>query len=440
MNPSNSNSSGLTSTASSFAATEHQSVSSSAALNTPVGTHSTFNQDKVKKKRKRKRGYRQKVPWRYFLSGLLGTWVLIGIVTYAAAPATLGLSLQYVLLFTSLLSLIGSLAIVLMSFRIKVIQSEFSDLIVSMALTDFFFSIKFILSSSMVISGDISIITDGTPACYLSAIMGQFFGLGTISWNFVISLYLFLLMYKPIKFRHKLKEIGRTKLNIYVHSFVWGLSIFTIFISGVTGNIGSSPHGTCWLKDLYILFFYGFLVVYWCFSIFVVSYTGMVLKKAAKATRGKGPRAAKVAQQQLGVFTIAFVTVWLWGLIFRVVQLNHLDDLTEIPTWLTLSQGFFLGMGGFINFTIWLLPTLRRYRKDQSRQGSTRTTPRQSLNQSSKKRSVKGTKSYTAVNIPKGSTPKSLNSQRPKSLNDRNKKARLGEVEMTESPRVSSNA
>lgn len=432
MNPSGSASSNIDPSDRSFIGNSHESVSSSAQNSPQVSSISSFNQDKVKKKRKKKRASRQKVPWRFFLSGLLGTWLVIGLITSAAAPASLGLSLQYLLLVTSLLSMIGSLAIVLMSFRIKIIQSEFSDIIVSMAITDFFFSMKFILSSSMVIAGDLSVITDGAPACYISAIMGQFFGLGTISWNFVISLYLFLLMYKPIRFRHKLKEIGRRKLNLYVHGFVWGFSIFTIFVSGVTGNIGSSPHGACWLKNFYILFFYGPLVIYWFFSVFVVVYTGMVLKKAAKATRGGHPRAAKVAQQQLGVFTIAFITVWLWGLIFRIVQLNHLDTPSEMPIWLTLSQGFFLGIGGFINFTIWLLPTLRRYRKDQSRQGSTRTTPRQSLNHSGKKRSVKGNKSYTSVNKPKVTSPKTQI--------DRNKKKKFNEVEMTESPRASKNA
>jgi len=248
------------------------------------------------------------------------------------------------LLVTGVFSLVASGYIISTMFHGKAHPLGLK-LVVSMAVADFLFALKFVVSAARELNGYDDIVTTGAPLCYWSGIMGQFFGLGTVSWNFMISVNLFLALRNP----HRSKTMSSTKYFVGCHIYVWGLSALTCIIGIATGNIAYTKDGTCWLQNSYVFEFYVPLYIYFLFSIFVIVYAFYQLSKA--------PR--KISVKRITALTAAFIAVWLWGVIFRIIEYIHNADSNSsdylFPVWLTFTQAFFLGIGGFVNFCVWVV-------------------------------------------------------------------------------------
>lgn len=263
------------------------------------------------------------------------------------------------LLLTSLASMFGSILMVWMYAIKSQAKSEFFDMLIAMSVTDFFFASKFFLSACLTLANDNRITKDGTWLCDLASFMGQFFGLGTISWNFMISLHLSFLL-SP--YRDKAKKLGRFKVGLFSHCFVWVFSAVTCIAAFVDKKMGLGPQGTCWLLDEHIWSFYGPLLIYFFFALLVVMVAIRVLLRSHKGDP------ERIVVYQISLFTLSFILVWLWALVLRVLALFKID----IPHWLRLAQAFYLGAGGLFNFLIWLMPSIRRKRQQTQHSQSLR--------------------------------------------------------------------
>lgn len=295
---------------------------------------------------------------------LIIIWALVGIFSYIGievggvtnvVPIMNGLFLP-----GSILSCIGSIYMVWMYAIKPKGKSEFFDMLIAMSVTDFFFAFKFLLSSCMSFAGDKRIVQDGTWLCHLSAFLGQFFGLGTISWNFMISLHLSLLL-SP--YRDKTKRLGRFKVGLVSHGFVWSFSTLTAIAAYMDNGMGKGPQGTCWLLNEHVFTFYGPLFIYFWFAIVVVMVAIRVLLRSHKG----GPE--RIVVFQISLFTLSFILVWAWAIVMRAIEWSD----GKIPLWLQVAQAFYLGSGGFWNFFIWLMPSIRR--KRQQTRHSANTNP-----------------------------------------------------------------
>lgn len=80
--------------------------------------------------------------------------------------------------------------------------------------------------------------------CISLATISQFFGTGTVLWNTVILLRIFL----SIKFNFKGKKGSLFHSNYPFHIFVWGLTIILTLISFLKGQFGPNLVG-CWFKE-----------------------------------------------------------------------------------------------------------------------------------------------------------------------------------------------
>jgi len=278
--------------------------------------------------------------------GLMLLWGLIPFFCYAAFGDARGLTednltrLNHMLLITSVFSLLASGYIISTAFHKGKSHPIGLKLVVSMAVADFLFALKFIVSAARFLDGYFDIVTTGTGLCYWSGIMGQFFGLGTISWNFMISVNLFLALRNPN--RHKTMSLKHYFIGC--HIYVWGLSALTCIIGVSTYNFTFTSDGTCWLQHSFVFEFYAPLYLYFSFSLFVIGYAFYQLSKA--------PR--KISVKRITALTAAFIAVWLWGVIFRIIEYVHGENY-NFPTWLTFTQAFFLGIGGFVNFCVWVV-------------------------------------------------------------------------------------
>lgn len=295
---------------------------------------------------------------------LIAIWGFVGLFSYigieTAGVTNPGVAMNALFLPGSILSCIGSITMVYMYAIKPKGKSEFFDMLIAMSVTDFFFAFKFLLSSCMFFAGDKRIVTDDTWLCHLSAFLGQFFGLGTISWNFMISLHLSLLL-SP--YRDKTKKLGRFKVGLVSHGFVWSFSALTAIAAYTDSGMGQGNQGTCWLRDKYVLTFYGPLFIYFFFAMLVVMVAVRVLLRSHKG----GPE--RIVVFQISLFTLSFILVWAWAIVMRAIEWSDGD----IPLWLQVAQAFYLGSGGFFNFLIWLMPSIRR--KRQQTRHSANTSP-----------------------------------------------------------------
>jgi len=256
--------------------------------------------------------------------------------------------INWMLLVTSLMSLVGSGFIVRSFFAKKKISGKLHlKLICSMAATDFMFALKFFFSSIMTLGGSDAITTNGEPACYVSAWLGQFFGLGTISWNFLLSVNLFLMVQYPFKYAKWSKS---KKIFAGYHAYVWTFSLLTCVLAQATGHIGFTQDGTCWLTDSFIFWFYIPLYLYVCTAIFVVIFAANKLQVDLNETAETRSAGRKMTSQMV-VFTMGFLASWFWGIVFRLQEYTSEDFAPSI--YLTFTSSFFLGFQGFFNLIIW---------------------------------------------------------------------------------------
>jgi len=80
--------------------------------------------------------------------------------------------------------------------------------------------------------------------CLFEGVLGQFFGLASISWYFCITINA-LYALSPIM---NVNAATLKRREYMHHIFVWGISGVSTVIAGVFGEYGYDADGTCWIR------------------------------------------------------------------------------------------------------------------------------------------------------------------------------------------------
>ena len=311
--------------------------------------------------------------------------------------------INWVLLLTATLSFFGSGSVIGSFIYYKELQKNYSlRLVFFMAFADLGFSCKFLMSSIMILTKDLSVINNGIygkgdqieGACIASGLMGQFFGLSTICWNFCIGLNLLLSL--KCSFRYN-QGSAKKYFRIFTHVFSWGLPLLTCILALAENNVVMTFDGTCWLYGNWVFFFYVPLFIFILVNVYAVGVALVVINPTMVGEVSFNVRHSKPAnrtssftmsaqQEKQGVeswirvfnYMLAFISIWIWGMVLRLGtsfrawnDLGVFNDYSSMnkyetaqpPAWLVFSGAFFLGAGGAINAFIWLEPVTRQGRK-----------------------------------------------------------------------------
>ena len=115
--------------------------------------------------------------------------------------------------------------------------------------------------------------------------------------------------------------------------------------------------GTCWLEGSFIFSFYAPLYFYTVFAIGVIVYAAVKLDVNGQARHGTGVKSRKRAIRmvsQMIVFSMGFLAVWFWGIVFRLLEYTNSGNASYVPDiHVNYASTFFLGFGGFVNAMIW---------------------------------------------------------------------------------------
>lgn len=140
----------------------------------------------------------------------------------------------------------GTLYVVVAALRDRAYKRPPMDFILYLSISDVLLSARFMVLGFL----HFGLTRCGIPApdegcnaswvCIFEAIWYQFNAVGSLMWNAMISIRLILLMYNPFS-----PWKGINKLS---HFLVWGVSISTSIILGLSGSMGGSGDGTCWIR------------------------------------------------------------------------------------------------------------------------------------------------------------------------------------------------
>jgi len=247
----------------------------------------------------------------------------------------------YLLIFaiTGGLSMFGSSFLMFVYLWNKELRSESFKRVFWMSLCDFFLSLKFWLE---IITQTPVSMERNRSVCLFSAIVGQFFGIATISWYFVISVCVYC-VFQP----HHSRWRWVLHRELFQHVYVWGLASFGGFLPWWSGTYGDMDDGTqCWIpgaSDPMKLTLILPLYIYLLFAAYLLIYVVLVA------------RASLILNKQLKERMLAFVSVFLAAWIWPALA----------ATWDFISPGtlplplHFMDVGaicgsGFFNFCVWI--------------------------------------------------------------------------------------
>eukprot|EP01119_Soliformovum_irregulare_P015037 TRINITY_DN4184_c0_g1_i1.p1 TRINITY_DN4184_c0_g1~~TRINITY_DN4184_c0_g1_i1.p1 ORF type:complete len:627 (+),score=147.83 TRINITY_DN4184_c0_g1_i1:204-1883(+) len=179
------------------------------------------------------------------------------------------------------------------------------------------FSLKFFITS--VLQDSTALPRDHPTACTLQAISAQFFGLGSISWNGIISFNLLLQLRNPFAYT--------APLNKFYHLYVWTLCLgTTLTMVLIDGGYEVTGDGTCWLPNSRIsLMFFLPLVTYFFIGssallVACIRYRS-IQKSAGRIKHGQGPQMKVGMLLRMGAYIFLFVVLWTGPLVHRAVRL-----------------------------------------------------------------------------------------------------------------------
>lgn len=205
--------------------------------------------------------------------------------------------------------------------------------------------------------------------CMAMGWLGQFSALGSTSFNFCIAVDVFLL---ARSFQLTINNSGRSNKSrqgqVVHNSSLWlpyyvaysiGLALVTSFI--LLPYYGPSGDGTCWLgyrnymegKGYWFLL-YGFIMLYACFSIFVLWYCVALacnFRDNSDGIQANTQQARKLGRRVL-LFTVASILAWISSLSIRWLEFLG----RRIPETLSVIDDYALMCLGFWDLIIWFSP------------------------------------------------------------------------------------
>jgi len=244
-------------------------------------------------------------------------------------------------------SLSGSLLIIITFLFIKELRKHPTGSIFFLSVCDFFFSLKFLLSSIYNGNGGSSSLQDNEAACIAQSVFAQFFVTASISWIAMITLNLFLNLRNPL--------LQTDKYLVFYHMWVWGYSFVITVEMLLNDQYGKSGDGTCWIKEnenkdatnWFQLTFFIPLLIYWILAIIVLIYASIRLRHQFPNRRTQ----EKVMKRMI-FFVIVFIVFWIGPIVRRVDQ--YFQEGDNIPIALQYWDGIAVSLQGFANAFVWL--------------------------------------------------------------------------------------
>jgi len=236
------------------------------------------------------------------------------------------------------LSILGSAFLILLYLATAGLGSRAFRRVFWMSLCDLGLSLKFWIA--LITRADVSM-ESNKFACLCSAIVGNFFGIATISWYFMISVCVYA-VFKPPESRWRLF----LEYESIQHVYVWSVSTFTALLPWWTGRYGDMDDGTqCWISGagdpmkltlgfpLYTAYlFASYLAVY----VFFLSNTDLMRQRI---------------KEKMLVFVGVFLFTWIWPSI--ALAWDFISHET-MPVELHYMDVGAISGSGLFNFLVWI--------------------------------------------------------------------------------------
>ena len=190
--------------------------------------------------------------------------------------------------------------------------------------------------------------------CVVKGFILQYFEISTVTWNFILSVSLFRILYFSIP----LEKIGDSMK--YYHIFVWS----TCLISSIIPLFAPKKYGytyvnnlytdeleyDCWIQNgTYQLCLYAPLIIYYCFGFCVMFYCifKIILTKSASDLNIR-----------LIMFTFAFMISWIGAVIDRIVGIvihnDYIDDKNNyVPSFIIWLHNIGVASIGLCDAIVW---------------------------------------------------------------------------------------
>lgn len=223
----------------------------------------------------------------------------------------------------SLLSCSVSLWTLQSFFRRKALHKQMHlRFVMLLAISDFMFSLEFLVSSSAILfGGNFDFTTTGTWQCNLMGFLGQTFGTSNVGWNVVIVTNLFIVVRYPFTYQ----RIVRGSMFLASNVLVWSLSFGQGLVALSLNAYMRMQDGTCYvnLPFLWASFDVVFLVaIVW--GVFVISYALMTLRKRAAAAR-------RVIVDAV-CFSMAMLCAWFFNILLYLLPGMGLSSMA-VNNW-----------------------------------------------------------------------------------------------------------
>jgi len=255
-------------------------------------------------------------------------------------------------LFTSLLSLIGTSLVLLSFFIFRGYRKRVNRLVAALSLTDFMSSLTFVISACVWLKNGPST----GSLCLYEAWSLEFFVTAAAFWALCISIYLFL--------RVIYGKTWKWRLEIAFHVISWGVPLI-LSIPPFFGPPKYGPAGVwCWITAdpvysrwvLYYMYIFAIMVII-CIIYGILIY---YIKKRLQSKEQENDLRKVIVR--VAAYPLAFVIVWVPGLINRMQ--NSIDPTNQYLSLFFLHL-FFVPLQGFLNALAygWNENLLKRYKR-----------------------------------------------------------------------------
>jgi len=209
---------------------------------------------------------------------------------------------------------------------------------------DFLFAFKFAITAVLPNSEEQQ---QNEIFCLITALLGQFAGMASISWNGMINLNLLINLRKPF--------VDTAKFGKFYHLWVWVLASVTTALMFGLDEWGPSGDGTCWIegeRNLFKLSFFIPFVGYFGLGIitFIVTLYSTRHMRQSSATN----KERRQIILRMSFYVVIFVLCLSGPLAHRIVQYFSwtLNDTAE--DFFVYWDAVGASIQGFMNALVWL--------------------------------------------------------------------------------------
>jgi len=251
------------------------------------------------------------------------------------------LALQIIAHSSSMLSILGSIFIILSYLLFRNIRKAHAPLIFWLSVCDFFSSLAYFAIP----------VAKGSIYCSVQGGMIQFFQIGSFTWTASIALALYLVMVK-----NKTFNVGIGHLMKYLHLFAWSFAAIDVGI-GVYLNVygdanyegEGSPPSWCWIKsdrnlEKFVLYFLPFGVV-WIFNLIIYVMVSRTINKVVKSQELRGR-----AFTRMRLYLLVYMFCIGIGAVNRIQ--NFISPKNPI-FWLNVCDAAVSPLQGFLNSVVY---------------------------------------------------------------------------------------